>query len=272
MMRKWKLLLTTLPVVVAIMVLKLLIERVTGQPGWVDFSDVSAVLTAGAFLIGFMLAGTLSDYKESEKLPSELATTLETIEDLIAVSDCRDGFDAAAARRDLATIAERVMQWLAHRAPLESVHLAIEAMNGHFQSMDLAGATPHANRSIVFMNAVRRIVGRMDVVRRTGFLATGYAILEVIVVSILLLLLASRFKTLVAEYTLVVSISLIYVYMLRLIRDIDDPFDYGTDLDARGAAEVELFPLAEYVARARARSPGAIAAPAALLPAAAAPA
>jgi hypothetical protein len=256
-MLKWKLLLTTLPVVLVILLLKLAIERVTGHPGWVDFGDVSAVLTAGAFLIGFMLTGTLADYKECEKLPSELVTTLETIEDLIAVSACKPGFDAAAARRDLAGVAERVLQWLGKRAPLESVHLAIEAMNGHFQSMDLAGATAHANRSIVFMNAVRRIVGRMDVVRRTSFIQTGYAILEVIVVSILLLLLASRFKTVVAEYTLVVSISLIYVYMLRLIRDIDDPFDYAVGTHAQGAAEIDLFPIAEYVARANAHPPAA---------------
>jgi hypothetical protein len=271
-MRKWRLLLTTLPVVVAMLVLKLVIERLSGHGGWVDFSDVSAVLTAGAFLIGFMLAGTMADFKESEKLPSELVTTLETIEDLIVVSACKPGFDAAPARRDLAAVAERVLQWLDKQAPLESVHLAIEAMNGHFQSMDLAGATAHANRSIVFMNAVRRIVGRMDVIRRTGFLQTGYAILEVIVVSILLLLLASRFKTLVAEYTLVVSISMIYVYMLRLIRDIDDPFDYGVDSEGKGAAEVELFPLTEYIARARSRSPAAVEAAPALLPGAAAPA
>ena len=271
-MLKWKLLLTTLPVVVAVMVLKLVIERVTGHGGWVDFGDVSAVLTAGAFLIGFMLAGTMADYKESEKLPSELATTLETIEDLIAVSDCRAGFDAGAARRDLADIAEQVMQWLAHRAPIKAVHRAIEKMNPHFQVMDLAGATPHANRSIVFMNAVRRIVGRMDVVRRTSFLASGYAILEVIVVSILLLLLASRFKTLVAEYTLVLSISLIYIYMLRLIRNVDDPFDYSTELRAQGSAEVDLFPIAEYIARSRSRSTTAAASASPVLPHAVAPA
>src|SRR6185295_7685749 len=124
-------------------------------------------------------AGTMADYKESERLPSELATTLETIDDLIAVSACKAGFDAAAARRDLASIGERVLQWLGTSVPLDRVHTAIEAMNGHFQSMDLAGATAHANRSIVFMNTVRRIIGRMDVVRRTSFLASGYAILEV---------------------------------------------------------------------------------------------
>ena len=85
-MFKWKLMLTTLPVVVAVTLLKLAMERVFGLPGWVDFSDVSAVLTAGAFLVGFMLAGTLADYKESEKLPSEIVTTLETIDDLITAS------------------------------------------------------------------------------------------------------------------------------------------------------------------------------------------
>ena len=253
-MRKWKLMVTTLPVVFIMLGLKLVIERYMGHPGWVDFSDVSAVLTAGAFLIGFMLAGTIADYKESEKLPSELATTLETIEDLIVVSTRKSQFDSAAARRDLAAVAERVLEWLSKSAPLESVHRAMDAMNAHFQAMDEAGATAHANRSLVFMNAVRRIVGRLDVIERTGFLSSGYAILEVMVAAILLLLLASRFKTPVAEYTLVASISLIYVYMLRLIRNIDDPFDYGPNLEVRGAAEVELFPLTEYVARARART------------------
>lgn len=173
---KWRLMLTTLPVVAAVVAVKLLTEQGFALPGWVDFSDVSAVLAAGAFL-----------------------------------------------------------------------------MNVHFLAMDRAGATAHANRSIVFMNAVRRAIGRIEVVSRTGFLPTGYAILEVMVVAILMLLLASRFKTPVAEYALIPSITLIYVYMLRLIRDLDDPFEYRADLVRKGAAEVELFPIVEFVERGSAR-------------------
>jgi hypothetical protein len=247
---KWKLMLTTLPAVAAVVLLKLVMERVFGLAGWVD---VSAVLTAGAFLVGFMLAGTLADYKESEKLPSELVTTLETIDDLIQASSSRPDFDAHAARRDLIALGDRVLDWLAKRAPVDAVHAAIEAMNRHFQAMDRAGATAHANRSIVFMNNVRRTIGRIDVISRTGFLATGYAILEVMVVAIVMLLLVSRFKTPVAEYTLVTCITLIYVYMLRLIRDIDDPFEYGPNLERKGAAEVDLFPITEFLARAKSR-------------------
>jgi hypothetical protein len=253
-MIKWKLMLTTLPVVALVVLLKLVLDQGLGLTGWVDFSDVTAVLTAGAFLVGFMLAGTMADYKESERLPSELVTTLETIDDLITVSAIKDEFDAAAARRSLVAIGDRILDWLAKRAPIDGVYSAIDAMAPHFQAMDRAGATAHANRAIVFMNAVRRTLGRIDVVSRTSFLATGYAILEVVVAAILLLLV-SRFKTLVAEYTLVTCITLIYVYMLRLIRDIDDPFEYGPDLERRGAAEVDLFPLTEFMARARARLP-----------------
>ena len=250
-MIKWKLMLTTLPMVAAVVLLKLVMERVFGLTGWVEFSDVGPVLAAGAFLIGFMAAGTMADYKESEKLPSELVTTLETIEDLIVLSSIKKEFDAVAARQGVVDLGERILDWLTQRAPLDSVHLAIAAMNVHFQQMDLAGATAHANRAVVFMNAVRRTIGRIDVVVRTSFLPTGYAILEVMVVAIGLLLLASRFKTPVAEYTLIPSISLIYIYMLRLIRNVDDPFDYGPGLVRRGAAEVDLFPLTEFLARSK---------------------
>jgi hypothetical protein len=255
-MIKWKMLLTTLPIVILIVIARLVMEKAFGLTGWVDFSDVSAVLTAGAFLIGFMLAGTLADFKESEKLPSELATTLETIEDLITMSEVKKGFDAKAARKALFAVTDATVGWFARRRPANDVYAAIDAMNPQFQAMDAAGATAHANRSVVFMNTVRRIVGRIDVVSRTGFLASGYAILEIIVAVIIVLLLASKFKTLVAEYTLITFISLVYIYMLRLIRDVDDPFEYSSDLVRRGAAEVDLFPITEYRSRAEARLQG----------------
>ncbi len=39
-------------------------------------------LVAGTiFLIGFLISGVLTDYKESEKLPSELAATLKSLFD-----------------------------------------------------------------------------------------------------------------------------------------------------------------------------------------------
>jgi len=67
---KWKLMVSTLPVVLTLLGLKLFLERVLGFEGLIDFSDVGIILTSGVFLIGFLLAGTMADYKEAEKLPA----------------------------------------------------------------------------------------------------------------------------------------------------------------------------------------------------------
>ena len=40
---------------------------------------LSGIVAANVFLMGFLLSGILTDYKESERLPGELATSIESI-------------------------------------------------------------------------------------------------------------------------------------------------------------------------------------------------
>jgi len=94
-------------------------------------------------------------------------------------------------------------------------------------------------------------VTRIAVISRTGILPPAYALLETLMVILMVLLLAAKFKAPLAEYILVPFVTLIYVYMLRLIRDVD-PFDYAAG-GQRGGAEVELFPLEEFTVRLEAR-------------------
>ena len=54
-----------------------------------------------------------------------------------------------------------------------------------------------------------------------------------------------RFGSTVSEIVVCSFVALIYIYMVRLIRDIDDPFEYEEN-GSKGAAEVELFPLEEF--------------------------
>ena len=39
----------------------------------------SGIVAANVFLMGFLLSGTLSDFKESERLPGELSACLENL-------------------------------------------------------------------------------------------------------------------------------------------------------------------------------------------------
>jgi hypothetical protein len=68
---RWGLALRAAPLVAAIAAAKLVLSEL----GWERLSVnplYASLVAATVFLFGFLLAGTLADYKESERLPGEL--------------------------------------------------------------------------------------------------------------------------------------------------------------------------------------------------------
>ena len=47
----------------------------------IELSDITIVFTGAFFVFGLLLAATMSDFKESEKIPGEIASNLEAIKD-----------------------------------------------------------------------------------------------------------------------------------------------------------------------------------------------
>jgi hypothetical protein len=251
-MLKWRLFLTTLPYVVAALACKLALERL-GFLGVLEFSDIGLVLTGGVFLIGFMLSGTMADYKESEKIPAELACTLEHIEEMLTQAAIgRPAVDGARHRRAVLEAGQALWDWLHHKLAHAEMFAALRGLGERILELESVGASPHAGRAMRELHNLRRLATRVGVITRTGFIAAGYAFLEVLTAAILIMLMASHFKNLLTEVVLVSFITLIFIYMVRLIRDIDDPFEYS-ETGQVGNVEVELFPLAEYLERLRAR-------------------
>lgn len=253
-MLKWKLMLTTLPFVAAITALKLLLDYVLNFAGVVEFGDVGVVLTGGVFLTGFLLAGTMADYKESEKLPGEVATTLEAIEDMFGLAAMqKPAIDGKVLRGHMLTLTDAIRNWLVKKQTTTQVFAAIEAIGGAFSYLSQNGAGSTAGYALSPVDKLRKAISRIDVISRTGFLPPAYALLEVLLAMILTLMMVAKFKSPVAEVVIVPTVALLNIYMLRLIKDIDDPFDFAPDGTKRGGAEVDLFPIDEYRARLAAR-------------------
>jgi hypothetical protein len=251
---KWKLMLTTLPYVAAVAALKIFIDRVLHFEGVVEFGEMGVVLTAGVFLTGFMLAGTMGDYKESERLPGELACTLETIEEvLVQASAAKQSIAPGPMRASVGKVVGKIQGWLRKRNSIDELFAELTALHGVIMQVERDGAGGYASRAVSELNNLRRTITRINVISRTGFLPPAYALLETLLGIILLLVLMAKFKTPLAMTILVPFITLIYVYMLRLIRDIDDPFDYAPDGQKSGGAEVDLTPLDAYQKRLAAR-------------------
>jgi hypothetical protein len=250
---KWRLMLTTLPVAAGIVLLKYLIITYLDYQGHVNFTDIDPIITCSVFLISFMFFGTVWDYKESEKIPSELACIIESIEDKLTLAhQYKGGFDLHQGRTVLAEIAESVLKWFRKQETDEGVYNKISGITGLSLTLEKAGVQDIALRVNGEQQRLRTLFSRMAVIKKTGFLPSGYAFLELMTAVIMILLLMSRFDNLIFGLLVVGFVTQIFVYMMRLIRDIDQPFEYSSRGSAR-AADVELFPLRDYAERLRNR-------------------
>src|SRR5690349_24436472 len=75
-----RLLLQVLPVAAAVILLKWLYDL--SPLRHLDFSPLlTGLLAAEVFIVGFILSGTAADFKEAERLPGEVAGSLDSIAD-----------------------------------------------------------------------------------------------------------------------------------------------------------------------------------------------
>ncbi|MDQ3142364.1 MAG: hypothetical protein M3Q56_08990 [Bacteroidota bacterium] len=250
---KWKLMLTTLPITLSILLLKYVIVEVLNYEGLVKFSEISLVITGGIFLLGFMLAGTMTDYKESEKIPAELACVLESIEDTIALGySVKPVFNLHDLKNKLHEATDTIILWFGNSELEQTVFTKINEIGIITGTLEKAGMGPIASRITGEQHNLRKLITRVNVIKKTGFLASGYAFLEVLTVIIIGLLLISKFENFVSSVIITSFVTQIFIYMVRLIKDIDQPFEYSSS-GIKGAAEVDLFPIYDYSRRAKTR-------------------
>jgi len=250
-MVKWRLVVKTLPWTVLVLGLAYLRRFLFDIPPLVDFDDIGAVLTAAALIIGFMLAGLIGDYKESEKLPGELAATLETFDDAIVAGARASGrFDPRPFRERYRAATDTVVEWFMNRGTVASCYETLRGLNALIADLERAGlGAVFVTRCLTEQHNLRKLVTRIDVIRRTKFIPAGYALVQMFVITTMVLLIFSGFRTWQVQFLIIGTLSLIYLYLLRLIRDLDDPFEYATGYVEEGSADVSPHPVLDYQAR-----------------------
>ncbi len=245
--------LTTLPITALIFLIKLGIVFGLHYDGLVRFSEINLVITGGIFLVGFMLAGTITDYKESEKIPAEMASSLEAIEDTIILAHgVKGGFNLIEQVKQLNGVTVSILNWFNHSESETEVYTKIKSITSIALIVEKTGLGTTSQRVTAEQANLRKLFSRAAVIQRTHFLSTGYAFLELFTVVIIGILLISKFENQVTGTIIILFISQIFIYMVRLIKDVDHPFEYPVSGIPR-AADIELFPLMEYNERVKQR-------------------
>jgi hypothetical protein len=185
----------------------------------------SSVIGGAIFVFGLILAGTLSDYKESERIPSEVATLVGSIaEDGRYCAEQFPGFDEAALRARLAALLAAI------RADLGTPgsRSALEALSGITPSlleMERVGLPAnHVVRLKGEQAGIRRLLMRVYYIQRIDFLPSAHNFVRSLVVLILALLLFSTVEPPLLGVALVAFIAYLFVYILRLLKTLDTPF------------------------------------------------
>src|SRR5262245_26854851 len=214
----------------------------------------SSIVAGGVFVMGLVVAGTLSDYKDADRAPSDLATELYAI-----LRECEQ-MNAVWAVPDMAALRERLIRVVtALRADIDAgdtreCQQAIEDLSPSFIELDRSDVPAnYVVRLRQSQSALRKAVLRVYHIQREEFLPSAYAMIVSLVVIILAVVVFTDFDGVAQSLVTVGFLSFFFVYLLRLLRVIDKPFKVGQE---RTDDDVSLFLLVEFVVHAHAADAG----------------
>ena len=233
-----RLLLQAVPVAIAMILLKWLYDL--SPLKHLDFSPLlTGVIAAEVFIVGFILSGTAADFKEAERLPGEVAGSLESIADECLIMDAELKLpEARQCVSLLADIGESIRRWLVRNDGYDEVLENLRRLNPYFIVFAPKIQPGFTTRLKSEQANIRKLVIRMDTMRRTSYVSAGYLIAEVTGMMILVLLLITQIGQLAPTLLVVGVITYLLVYAVAMIRDIDNPFEYPNG--RAGAADVDL--------------------------------
>lgn len=240
--QKWSVAVRVLPLVILVAILKFLAHNFGFEV--MELNALFTSLVAGTiFLIGFLISGVLSDYKESEKIPSELAASLKTLsDDTYTIYKSKDSEKALRFMEFQKSLLSMLIKWFYKKERTSTLLQKISSMNDFFVEFDKEGV--QANYIIKLkneQNSLRKMVLRIDTIRDTEFVGSAYAIVEAMGFLVAAGLICIKIEPFYASLFFTLLVTFLILYMFLLIRDLDNPFDYSTH--GESGTEVSLKPL-----------------------------
>jgi predicted membrane chloride channel (bestrophin family) len=239
--RKNILLLKAVPIVLVLILLKLFLhyqdyELLTLNPIF------SGIIGANVFLMGFLLSGVFADYKESEKLPAELSSCLYNISDDILTMRCQIPWENKKEfHRDLLIWAKHLHSWFYKDIKTRELLNGLDNLNRMVIELERNGAIPtQLARIRTEQGNLRKYIIRIHTIRETDFIPSGYLIACSSSCLLIIGMLLSKIEPFYESLFFVGVICYLLIFLLFLIRDLDNPFGH---YEINSSEDVSLYPL-----------------------------
>jgi predicted membrane chloride channel (bestrophin family) len=236
-MKKYMLVLKALGVVAVLVGIKLIVDRFG-----LDVIAVSPVITAIVagviFTIAIIFSGILTDYKESEKIPGELAASIKSLYRDTGVLVKIDEPLALHIREHIIELIDTLMDnFKNNRWMLREINPFTNKIDSDINTAYDKGLPPPM---IVKMRnelaAIDRLIYRVEIIMETSFIPAAYHISIISIVAVLLTLMFTKMDPYYEGILLFGSVAFVLTSLMMLIQDMDNPFEYGKN----SAADVDL--------------------------------
>ena len=188
-------------------------------------SLLGSVLGGGVFVLGLVVAGTLTDYKESERFPAELTSALESVYvEARAFARKTPAFDAAAVNAQLIAVVHGFDEDVRTRGSRQCLTALADLADAIGGMEDQGLPATHASRLKNEVAATRKAVLRMYHIQETTFAPSATVLLSTLVTLILALLLLTPIGKAGEAAVIVGAISYVFMYLVRLVGTLDKPF------------------------------------------------
>lgn len=241
--KNWRLLIDTAMIVVGILFVKIvLVEGLS-----LEFFSLSPLFTSiiagGIFVVSILLAGVITDYKESDKLPSEISAAIEAIyEDGLYIKALKAKFNVDFLRQRLQEIIQSLKKDLDAEHSREAI-TAVSKLTQSFLEMESLGIPAnYIVRLKQEQSIIRKSLLRIHHIQRIRFAPSAQILLKTFITLIIGLLIFTKIEPPLDSLILVAFVSFLFIYLIKLIDIMDEPFCVGehTTMD-----EVSFFLLRE---------------------------
>jgi predicted membrane chloride channel (bestrophin family) len=206
----------------------------------------SGIIAANVFLMGFLLSGVLSDYKESEKIPGEIASSINNIySELIYLYDDKKISKSKECMVYCQELTRSILEWFNRKERTPSLIAKTRYLNSLFAKIENDTQANYIVRLKNEMAGLSRNIIRVDTIRDTNFISTGYQISISVTALMCFGLIFSKIDPFYESLFFVGVISFLMIFLILLIHDLDNPFAYDKKYSAEN---VSLYPIERILA------------------------
>lgn len=199
---------------------------------------IGSFVGAAIFTIAIILAGTLTDFKESERIPGEIASAIRNLYQdsrLIQLEDKQIVHGLQGNVRELLGVINtnfRNNQW-----KMSEIHAAMDKVNDDIVNLAEINVPPQFLVKLRNeVSTIDRISGRVEIIMQTSFIPSAYAIAELSTACVIFILMIIKLDPYYEGLVVFTVITTLMIALILLIRDIDNPFEVGK----KSYAEVDL--------------------------------